>query len=150
MIYGYARVSTRAQDHTGQIAQPKAAGCVKVFREKITGTTAGRPQLRKVMAGLAHGDVVIPPAVDHLSRDTTDLLMIARNMQRARAGIRSLAEPFVDTMSGFAVGGWRSDRIYPNGLDYKIWWRRSRAQDSEHSIERGLTKHERRAYLSVV
>ena len=52
------------------------AECEKVFREKITGTTADRPQLRKLMAALAHGDVVIIPAVDRLSRDTTDLLLI--------------------------------------------------------------------------
>jgi DNA invertase Pin-like site-specific DNA recombinase len=50
MIYGYARVSTGAQDLTSQLAELKAAGCEKVFREKITGTTAERPQLRKLMA----------------------------------------------------------------------------------------------------
>jgi DNA invertase Pin-like site-specific DNA recombinase len=48
------------------------------------------------------GDVVITPAVDRLSRDTTDLLVIARDMQGAGAGIRSLAEPFLDTTSDFA------------------------------------------------
>jgi hypothetical protein len=94
MIYGYARVSTAAQDETGQVRQLKAAGCEKVFREKITGTTADRPQLAALMKKLAPGDVVITPAVDRLSRDTTDLLIIARDMQRAGAGIRSLAEPF--------------------------------------------------------
>ena len=36
MIYGYARVSTAAQDETGHVHQLKAAGCEKVFREKIT------------------------------------------------------------------------------------------------------------------
>ena len=102
MIYGYARVSTEAQDLTSQLAQLKAAGCEKVFREKITGTTADRPQLRKLMAALAHGDVVIIPAVDRLSRDTTDLLVIARDMQRAGAGLRSIADPVVDTTSDFA------------------------------------------------
>jgi DNA invertase Pin-like site-specific DNA recombinase len=102
MIYGYARVSTDAQDLTSQFAQLKAAGCEKLFREKITGTTADRPQLRKLMAALAYGDVVIIPAVDRLSRDTTDLLVIARDMQRVGAGLRSLAEPVVDTTSDFA------------------------------------------------
>src|SRR4051812_33749849 len=95
MVDGYARVSTEAQDLTGAIAQLKAASCQKIFREKITGTTADWPQLKKLMAVLTHGDVVIIPAVDRLSRDTTDLLVIAREMQGAGAGIRSLAEPFL-------------------------------------------------------
>src|SRR5208282_3314783 len=98
----YARVSTAAQDETGQVRQLKAAGCEKVYREKITGTTADRPQLRALMKKLAPGDVVITPAVDRLSRDTTDLLIIAREMQRPGAGIRSLAEPYLDTTSDFA------------------------------------------------
>jgi hypothetical protein len=49
MIYGYARVSTGAQDLTSQLVELKAAGCEKVFREKITGTTADRPELAKLM-----------------------------------------------------------------------------------------------------
>ena len=102
MIYGYARVSTAAQDERGQVKELKAAGCGKIFREKITGTTADRPQLQKLMKALAPGDVVITPAVDRLSRDTTDLLIIAREVQKAGAGIRSLAEPFLDTTSDFA------------------------------------------------
>jgi DNA invertase Pin-like site-specific DNA recombinase len=54
------------------------------------------------MAALTHGDVVITPAVDRLSRDATDLLVIARDMQRAGAGLHSIAEPVVDTTSEFA------------------------------------------------
>ena len=37
MIYGYARVSTPAQDETGQVRQLKAAGC-----EKEKGVKFGR------------------------------------------------------------------------------------------------------------
>ena len=102
MIYGYARVSTDAQDLTNQVVQLKAAGCATIFREKISGATADRPQLKKLMAKLAAGDVVVIPAVDRLSRDTTDLLVIARVMQRAGEGQRSLSEPVVDTTSDFA------------------------------------------------
>ena len=54
------------------------------------------------MAALGHGDVVVILAVDRLSRDTTDLLVIARDMQRAGAGLRSIAKPVVDTKSDFA------------------------------------------------
>lgn len=102
MIHGYARVSTDAQDLASQLGQLKAAGCEKIYREKVSGTTADRPQLKKLMAALCPGDVVVIPAVDRLSRDTTDLLVIARDMQRAGAGLRSLAEPVVDTTSDFA------------------------------------------------
>ena len=102
MIYGYARVSTGAQDLSNQVAQLKAADCEKIYREKMTGAHAERPQLKKLIAALSAGDVVVIPAVDRLSRDTTDLLVIARDMQRAGAGLRSLAEPVVDTTSDFA------------------------------------------------
>ena len=102
MIYGYARVSTDTQDLSNQLAQLKAAGCEKVFREKISGATADRLQLKKLMVALARGDVVIIPAVDRLSCDTTDLMVIARDMQRAGAGLRSLAEPVLDTTGDFA------------------------------------------------
>jgi len=45
MIYGYARVSTGAQDESGQVKQLKAAGCGKIFREKITGEFGRKPIL---------------------------------------------------------------------------------------------------------
>ena len=64
----------------GRCASSKRPVAKKIFREKITGTTADRPQLAKLMKKLAPGDVVITPAVDRLSRDTTDLLNIARDM----------------------------------------------------------------------
>jgi len=102
MIFGYARVSTDAQDLTAQLKDLKAAGCERVFKEKVTGANADRPQLKKLMATVGHGDVVIIAAVDRLSRDTTDLLVIARDLQKAGAGLRSLAEPVVDTTSDFA------------------------------------------------
>ncbi len=49
MIYGYARVSTEAQDLASQLAQLKAAGCERIFREKMGGATAERPQLKKLL-----------------------------------------------------------------------------------------------------
>jgi len=45
-----------------QLAQLKAAGCEKVFREKVTGATANRPQLKKLMPSSPR-DVVIIPAL---------------------------------------------------------------------------------------
>ena len=101
-IYGYARVSTDAQDLANQLDQLAAAGCAKTYREKVSGATAERPQLKKLIAALLPGDVVIVAAVDRLSRDTTDLLTLARDIQQAGAGLRSLAEPVLDTTGDFA------------------------------------------------
>jgi len=102
MIYGYARVSTDAQDLTIQRDQLTAAGCERIYSDKFTGTDADRPQLKKLMAALGPGDTVIIPAVDRLARDPTDLLVIARDMRQAGAGLKSLAETAVDTTSDFA------------------------------------------------
>jgi len=61
VIYGYARVSTDAQDLSNQLAELKAAGCDPIFREKITGAHAERPQLKRLLRKVTHGDVVIVP-----------------------------------------------------------------------------------------
>ena len=100
-IYGYARVSTDAQDLTNQLTALKAAGCEKIFNDKLTGAHAARPELQKLLRKVREGDVVLVAAVDRLSRDTTDLLVIARDLEKAGAGLRSIAEPLIDTTSDF-------------------------------------------------
>jgi DNA invertase Pin-like site-specific DNA recombinase len=41
-VYGYARVSTRDQDLAAQVAELTAAGCAKVYREKVSGAKTDR------------------------------------------------------------------------------------------------------------
>lgn len=101
MIFGYARVSTTAQDLANQLDQLKAAGCERIFQDKLSGLTKERPQLKKLLATAGLGDTVIIPAIDRLSRDTADLLTIARDMKAAGIGLKSLAEPVIDTTSEF-------------------------------------------------
>ncbi len=101
MIYGYARVSSDSQDLTAQLADLKAAGCATIFHDKLTGVNADRPRLKALLKALDTGDMVTITAVDRLARDTTDLLVIARDIERAGAGLRSLAEPYIDTTSDF-------------------------------------------------
>ena len=57
MIYGYARVSSNGQDLAQQLAQLDTAGCTKIYREKISGGTAERPQLKRAISTLDAGDV---------------------------------------------------------------------------------------------
>ena len=102
MIYGYARVSTAAKTKTRTGAPIKGGRMREDIPREDHRHHVQPPAARKLMKALAPGDVVITPAVDRLSRDTTDLLVIARDTQRAGAGIRSLAEPFLDITSDFA------------------------------------------------
>ena len=56
---GYARVSTDGQTLDAQLASLKAAGCTKVYSEKVSGAKTDRRQLANAIAGLAAGDVLL-------------------------------------------------------------------------------------------
>ncbi|WP_419644401.1 recombinase family protein [Thiolapillus sp.] len=90
---GYARVSTDDQELANQRAELTAAGCSRLFAEKITGTHRDRPELARLLDHLRSGDVVTVTRLDRLARSTRDLLDIAEQIQAAGAGLRSLAEP---------------------------------------------------------
>jgi DNA invertase Pin-like site-specific DNA recombinase len=49
MKYGYARVSTIAQDLEAQLQALEAEGCDKIYKEKFTGTTKKRPVTRLLL-----------------------------------------------------------------------------------------------------
>lgn len=97
MHLGYARVSTDDQDLTNQRAELAAAGCAKLFSEKLGGAQRERPELGRMLDHLRAGDVVTVTRLDRLARSTRDLLDIAERIQVIGAGLRSLAEPWADT-----------------------------------------------------
>lgn len=96
-LIGYARVSTRDQDLTTQEAHLRAAGCGRIFTEKITGIRRARPQLDRMLDHLRAGDVIVVTRLDRLARSILDLLDIVERLSEAGAGLRSLAEPWADT-----------------------------------------------------
>jgi DNA invertase Pin-like site-specific DNA recombinase len=98
-IIGYARVSTRDQNLTGQIDALKAAGAGTIYREKVSGARADRPQLAKLIAGLRAGDVVVVSKLDRLGRSTRELLDLIDRIGKAGASFRSLGDPLWDTSS---------------------------------------------------
>jgi len=58
MIVGYARVSTDGQTLDAQQSALNAAGCTKVYSEKVSGAKTDRRQLQLAIAGLGVGDVL--------------------------------------------------------------------------------------------
>jgi DNA invertase Pin-like site-specific DNA recombinase len=95
--YGYARVSNREQDLTGQAAQLLAAGCVKVFKEKASGARGDRAELAKGVKRLEPGDLLVVTRLDRLARSTRDLLNVLASVTERGAGFRSLKDSWCDT-----------------------------------------------------
>lgn len=96
-LIGYARVSTYGQTLDSQLDQLRAAGCGKIYREKVTGARPDRRKLLDMLDQLAPGDVVTVTRIDRLARSTFDLFEIVKRIVDAKAQFRSLAEPWADT-----------------------------------------------------
>ena len=97
MKYGYARVSTDGQSIAAQVAQLTCTGCKKVFRETASGAETDRAQLRKVLAALEEGDVLMVTRLDRLARSTRDLPNTLAAITDREAGFRSLGDTWADT-----------------------------------------------------
>jgi len=97
MKIGYARVSTDGQSVDAQVAELQAAGCDKVFRETASGAKTDRAQLRKAIASLGQGDILVVTRLDRLARSTRDLLNTSDAIARAGAGFKSLRDAWADT-----------------------------------------------------
>jgi DNA invertase Pin-like site-specific DNA recombinase len=99
MLYGYARVSTDGQSLASQDAELRAAGCLKVYAEKISGARSDRPELAKVLKRLETGDGLVVTRLDRLARSTRDLLNILADIAQRGAGFKSLHDSWADTTS---------------------------------------------------
>src|ERR1700750_2736940 len=94
---GYARASTYGQKIDAQLAQLRAEGCTRIYREKMGGARADRRELLKLLKALSPGDVVTVTRIDRLARSAFALVAIVKQIRGAQGQFRSLAEPWADT-----------------------------------------------------
>jgi DNA invertase Pin-like site-specific DNA recombinase len=94
---GYARVSTVGQTLEAQLEQLAAAGCAKIFREKVSGAVENRKELTRLLKALERGDVLVVTRIDRLARSTFELFAIIKQVVDAGGQFLSLAEPWADT-----------------------------------------------------
>jgi DNA invertase Pin-like site-specific DNA recombinase len=94
---GYARVSTVGQTLEAQLDQLKAAGCSRIYREKVSGAKVDRKELGKLATSIVAGDQVVVTRIDRLARSTFELFAIVKKIIDAGGHFQSLAEPWADT-----------------------------------------------------
>jgi DNA invertase Pin-like site-specific DNA recombinase len=97
LLVGYARVSTNGQTLDAQMAQLEAAGCERVFSEKISGARRDRAELNNLLASVSESDVVLVTRLDRLARSTRDLLNVLAILTEKKIGFRSLGDVWADT-----------------------------------------------------
>lgn len=78
---GYARVSSVGQSLDIQLDKLTKYSCDKIFSEKLSGTTADRPNLKATLEYLREGDVLVITKLDRLARSTFHLTQIADKLK---------------------------------------------------------------------
>jgi DNA invertase Pin-like site-specific DNA recombinase len=96
MKIGYARVSTNEQNLDLQIDALKAAGCDKLFTDKIGGSKANRPGLEELLTYARSGDEIVVWRLDRFGRSLRDLIDTINNLQDKGIEFQSLQEK-IDT-----------------------------------------------------
>ena len=101
MIIGYARVSTIEQNNELQEDALKAAGCEKIFSDKISGSIKERPGLERLRDTLRAGDTVVIWRLDRLGRSLKDLIEWISYFETNGISLKSLQESLdTSTASG--------------------------------------------------
>ena len=94
---GYARVSTTDQNLEAQLEQLNAAGCTKIYQEKVSGVKLDRPELATMLDYVREGDVVVCTKLDRIGRSTKHLLDIVEALQAKGVGFKALNNASLDT-----------------------------------------------------
>lgn len=98
MLIGYARVSTADQDASIQADRLRAAGCLLVHTETVSGASRKRPELAEAMRIASRGDTLVVTRIDRLARSVSHLLEIIAALKAKGVGFRTLDQP-IDTTS---------------------------------------------------
>src|SRR6266705_3914036 len=99
MLIGYARVSTHEQNLDLQLDALKAAGCEKIFKDKISTLKEERKGLQEALDFLRPGDVLVVWKLDRLGRTLKQLIELVAMFNQKGIGFKSLKETIDTTTS---------------------------------------------------
>ena len=98
MLIGYARVSSVGQSLDLQIEALTAAGCEKIFAEKMSGrSTKDRVELANALEFVREGDTFMVTRLDRLARSVSDLHRIMQCLTEKGAEFSCLLQSDVVT-----------------------------------------------------
>ena len=100
MLIGYARVSTHDQNLDLQRDALRAAGCERLYEDRLSGAASARPGLEKLREVLRAGDTLVVWRLDRLGRSLKDLIAWVTWLEEQGAGLRSLTESLDTTTPG--------------------------------------------------
>lgn len=96
-VIGYARCSSSSQSLDVQLEKLKAAGCSRVFSEKLSGREAdNRPELQRCLEYVREGDILVICKLDRMARSLLDLAKISDRLNRKGVALRVLDQA-IDT-----------------------------------------------------
>ncbi len=98
MKVGYVRVSKKDQNPELQRDALAAAGCERIFEERISSRKEMRPQLATALDYCRAGDTLVVVALDRLARSLKELIALVGDMEARGVEFSSLREN-LDTAS---------------------------------------------------
>ncbi len=105
-LVGLARVSTDSQDTALQRDALNAAGCIRIFEEKVSTRKTDRPGLTAALDYLRPeaGDTLCVWKLDRLGRSVKDVLTIADDLHAQGIGVRILTGKLAGTYTPSGEG----------------------------------------------
>ncbi len=92
MKIGYARVSTKDQNWNLQIEALEKAGCEKIYKEKISGSTKNRPELDSMIQQFRKGDELYVWRLDRLGRSLKNIIDLVLNLSEQGITIKGITD----------------------------------------------------------
>jgi DNA invertase Pin-like site-specific DNA recombinase len=96
MLVGYGRVSTLDQNSELQEDALHAAGCEKLFLEKVSSGKKDRPQLAAAFDYVREGDTLVFWRLDRLARSLHQLIETVEALEARKIALKSITEA-IDT-----------------------------------------------------
>ncbi len=92
MNFGYACVSTQDQNLDLQNDALKAAGCEKIYTDKLSGAKTHRPGLEEILGFIQKGDTLVVWKLDRLGRSLKHLIQAMYQLEENGIYFKSVQE----------------------------------------------------------